>query len=87
MKVIDRILYKKVVNGDYGMPNVALFDIFYIFIRSSSLLLYIFIFVFNLCSFLLYIFCFYSIFDHFYSISVHFYCICFVSILYSIISM
>ena len=78
------------------MPDVALFDIF---IRSSSLLLYIFlfvsnlyslllhifIFILNICSFLLYVLRFYSIFDNLYSISVYFYCICFVFILYSIV--
>ena len=46
-----------------GMPNVALFDIF---IRSSSFNC-IFVYL-DLCSFLLYSFCFYSIFDHFYVI-------------------
>ena len=87
----QNLITNYVVNG---MPNVALFDILYL-IRSSSLLLYIFIFVFtlyslllhififefSLCSFLLYLFCFYSIFDHLYSIFVHVYCICFVSII------
>ena len=70
----------------YGMPKMLHYSKFsYLFIRSSSLLLFIFIFVFNLCSFLLYLFCFYSIFDHLYSIYFHFYCLCTVSILYSII--
>ena len=81
------------------MYYVALFDILIFLFDLLSLLLYIFIFVFNLyllllqnfifefnpCSFLLYIFRFYSIFDHLYSVSVNFYCICFVFILYSII--
>ena len=47
------------------------YSIFFIFLFDL-----LHIFVFNLCSFLLYIFCFYSIFDHLYSVSV------FISIVY-----
>ena len=76
------------------MPNVALFDSFiflfdlvyhYICIQSLFIAIAIFIFEFNLCSFLSYMFFFYSIFGHLYTISVPFYRICFVSILYSVI--
>ena len=58
----------------YGIPNVALFDIFTFVFNLYSLLLYIFLFEFNLCSFLSYIFRFQSILDHLYSTAVHFYC-------------
>ena len=46
----------------YGMPNVALFDIFIFLSDLTSLLLYILGFVFNIWPFLFYIFRFYSIF-------------------------
>ena len=43
----------------YGMRNVALFDIFIFLLDLTSLLLYIFGFVFNVCHF--YSICFVSI--------------------------
>ena len=46
----------------YGMPNVALFDIFIFLSDLTSLLLYILGFVFNIWPFLFYMFRFYSIF-------------------------
>ena len=44
----------------YGMGNVALFDIFIFLLDLTSLLLYIFGFVFNVWPFLFYMFRFYS---------------------------
>ena len=45
----------------YGMPNVALFDIFIFLSDLTSLLWYILGFVFNIWQFLFYMFHFYSI--------------------------
>ena len=53
---------------DYGMPNVALFDIFIFLSDLTSLLLYILGLVFNIWPFLFYMFRFYSIFYDLYSI-------------------
>ena len=83
-------------NHRYGMRNVALFDIFVFLLDLTSLLLYIFGFVFNGWPFLFYMFRFYSIFYDLYSISVYFilfffffffffFCIIFVYIVYSVI--
>ena len=52
----------------YGMPNVALFDIFIFLSDLPSLLLYILGFVFNIWPFLFYMLRFYSIFYDLYSI-------------------
>ena len=71
----------------YGMPNVALLDMFLYFYSIFFIaIVYFYICIQSLFISIVYIL-FYSIFDHLYSIYVHFYCICFVSILYSIISM
>ena len=62
------------------------YSIFFVFLLDlTSLLLYIFGFVFNIWPFLLYMFRLSSIFYDLYSISVYFYCIFFVYIVYSVI--
>ena len=84
-KLVTSYYFPDIVHK-YGMRNVALFDIFIFLFDLTSLLLYIFGFVFNIWPFLLlYMFRFCSKFYDLYSISVYLYCIIFVYIVCSVI--